>query len=122
VYTGNGATSRDITGVGFFPEYVHVTRSGSSFRSTHKPASTGIGTDRSLLFESRLGEPDNIQALQRTASRSEATAASTARPRPTIITGPPSARTPRGRTFAQSARPPSTTGRDRVRRRETERR
>jgi len=64
VYTGNGATLRDITGVGFFPEYVHVTRSGSAFPSTHKPASTGVGLDRSLLFESRLGDPDNIQALQ----------------------------------------------------------
>lgn len=64
VYTGDGATSRNITGVGFFPEWAHVTRSGASFRSTHKPASTGVGTDRSLLFESRLGEADNIQALQ----------------------------------------------------------
>jgi hypothetical protein len=41
-----------------------VTRSGSGFRSTHKPASTGVGIDRSLLLQSRLGEADSIQALQ----------------------------------------------------------
>ena len=64
VYTGNGATLRNITGVGVFPEWAHVTRSGSGFRTTHKPASTGVGIDRSLLLQSRLGEADSIQALQ----------------------------------------------------------
>jgi hypothetical protein len=63
VYTGDGAPSRNITGVGFFPEYVIVNRSGLAFRATHKPASTGVSNDRSLIFESRLGEADNIEAL-----------------------------------------------------------
>ena len=63
VYTGDGATLRNITGVGVFPEWAHVTRSGSGFRTTHKPASTGVGIDRSLLLQSRLGEADSIQAL-----------------------------------------------------------
>jgi hypothetical protein len=63
VYTGDGSTSRNITGLGFFPEEVIVNRSDLGFRATHKPASTGVSTDRSLLFENRIGEADNIQAL-----------------------------------------------------------
>jgi len=70
VYTGDGVTdNRNITGLGFFPEYVIVNRSlgvpGNGVNNpTHKMASTGVSTDRSLLFNSRIGEPDNIQALQ----------------------------------------------------------
>jgi hypothetical protein len=63
VYTGDGSTSRNITGLGFMPEEVIVNRSGLAFRATHKPASTGVSTDRSLIFENRIGEADNIQAL-----------------------------------------------------------
>ncbi len=70
VYTGDGVTdNRNINGAGFFPEYVIVKRSwgvpGDALNaSTHKMGSMGVGTDRSLLMKSRLGEPDNIQALQ----------------------------------------------------------
>jgi len=70
VYTGDGITDpRSITGVGFFPEYVIVNRSlgvpGDGLNApTHKMASSGVTIDRSLLFDARIGEADNIQALQ----------------------------------------------------------
>ena len=64
VYAGTGVDNLNITGTGFMPEEVIVQRSTVSFRTVHKPASTGVATDLSLLFESRIGEADSIQALQ----------------------------------------------------------
>jgi hypothetical protein len=72
-YVGNKTDLRDITGVGFLPEYVLVDRSSDVGGATgtsmgdapaHKMASTGVSADSSLLFNSNLTETDNIQALQ----------------------------------------------------------
>ncbi len=62
VYTGNGFDNRNITGLGFFPEEVLVQRESLN-SPVQKPASTGVGVDSSLLFNSRLRETNNIQAL-----------------------------------------------------------
>ena len=64
VYAGTGVDNLNITGTGFMPEEVIVQRSTGSFRTVNKPASTGVATDLSLLFESRIGEADSIQAIQ----------------------------------------------------------
>ncbi len=72
-YPGDNADGRNITGVGFWPEYVIVDRSsdvgsaggtGVGNAPAHKPASTGVSTDLSLLFNGNLTENDNIQTLQ----------------------------------------------------------
>ncbi len=68
-YTGNGANDRDITGTGFLPEYVLLSRSSDTTGSqgnppTHKPASTGVNTDGSLICNGNVFEADNIQKLQ----------------------------------------------------------
>ena len=69
-YTGNTADDRNITGVGFWPEYVIVGRStqrdrraGQTPRRTRRrrPA---VGTDGSLLFDANVFETNNVQALQ----------------------------------------------------------
>ena len=68
-YIGDGAASQSITGTGFRPEWAVVTRSndmaGSQANvSVHKPASTGVSTDASQLFDSTLVVTNNIEALQ----------------------------------------------------------
>ncbi len=69
-YVGNNTDNRDIAGTGFMPEYVAVTRAytpgqlgvqGSA--AAHKPASTGIATDGTLIFDGRTNETTNIKAL-----------------------------------------------------------
>ncbi len=69
-YTGGvPADNRDITGTGFFPEWVIVNRSSNAAgnqgnASVHKPASSGVSTDRAPLFDTTITETDNIQRLQ----------------------------------------------------------
>ena len=72
-YVGNNADLRNITGVGFWPEYVIVDRSSDVGGATgtgvgnapaHKTAASGVSTDSTTLFNSNLAETDNIQALQ----------------------------------------------------------
>ncbi len=68
-YTGTGADNRNITGTGFWPEWVVVSRASNVAGSqtnppVHKPASTGVGADWALLFDGTLAENNNIQNLQ----------------------------------------------------------
>ena len=69
-YTGGGpADNRNITGTGFWPEWVVVSRSSNAAGNqtnppVHKPASTGVGADWALLFDGTLAENNNIQNLQ----------------------------------------------------------
>ena len=68
-YIGNGGASQNITGTGFRPEWAVGSRSNDSAGSqanvsVHKPASTGVSTDASQLFDSTLVETNNIEALQ----------------------------------------------------------
>jgi hypothetical protein len=69
-YVGNNTDSRDITGAGFLPEWVSLTEAyangatGGLNAPAHKPASTGITTDKALLFNANVVQANNIQALQ----------------------------------------------------------
>jgi hypothetical protein len=63
-YTGNGTDSRNITGVGFQPEYVIVQRNTTGFNPLHHPNSLGAGTDSSLFFDNQGAFANYIQALQ----------------------------------------------------------
>ena len=69
-YLGNNTDNRDISGTGFMPEYVAVTRAytpgqlgGQGSAAAHKPASTGTATDGTLLFDARINETTNVKAL-----------------------------------------------------------
>ncbi len=62
-YTGNAVDNRNITGVGFQPEYVIINDQAGG-TSVHKPASTGASTDTSLFFTSNNANTNRIQALQ----------------------------------------------------------
>ena len=59
-YTGSGADNRNITGVGFQPEWVLVKDTTTDY-AIHKPASTGASTDSSLYFNAccRRHRPDS---------------------------------------------------------------
>jgi hypothetical protein len=62
-YTGNATDSRNITGVGFLPEYVIVRSGGASnFTAVARPAS--LSGDSTLLFTAGIPQTNNIQALQ----------------------------------------------------------
>ena len=66
---GAPADNRNITGTGFWPEWVVVSRASNVAGSqtnppVHKPASTGVGADWALLFDGTLAENNNIQNLQ----------------------------------------------------------
>lgn len=68
-YIGNNTDNRSITGTGFLPKWVTIAESlvaggSGNNASAHKPASTGIGTDLSLLYNTNVSENNNIQALQ----------------------------------------------------------
>jgi len=72
-YAGNKVDDRNITGVGFQPEYLIVDRSndvggatGSSVGNApvHKTAASGVATDSAALFNGNVAENDNVQALQ----------------------------------------------------------
>ena len=65
---GGAAVPQTFLGLGFFPEWVVVSRSSNGAGSqgnppAHKPASTGVTTDWSLLFDGPVGETNNITAL-----------------------------------------------------------
>ncbi len=61
-YTGTGVDNRNISGVGFQPEWVFLK--ATSQIAAQKPNSTGAGTDSSLRFTAAKSEADRIQALQ----------------------------------------------------------
>lgn len=67
-YTGNSLDNRNITGVGFQPEWVIVQSSG--IRPVHHPASLGVSTDSSLDFSTGFNPPPNqTKRCKPTASR-----------------------------------------------------
>ena len=61
-FTGNGADSRNITGVGFKPEYLFV-RSSATQNGVHKTASMDTADD-TLFFDAQASVADRVQALQ----------------------------------------------------------
>jgi len=61
-YTGNAADNRNITGVGFQPEYVIIEASAAE-NTVHRPASLGAA-DETLRFVASANATDRIQALQ----------------------------------------------------------
>ena len=68
-YTGNNLDNQNKTPTGFLPEYVVISRSnnsagGQSSVSVHKPASIGISTDLTLVFDLNFVQADQIQLLQ----------------------------------------------------------
>ena len=68
-YNGNNADNWNITATGFLPEYAIVSRSNNSAGaqqsvSVHKPASLGISTDLTLVFDWNFIQNDQIQLLQ----------------------------------------------------------
>jgi hypothetical protein len=63
-YTGNGSDNRNITGVGFQPEYVLVQRSATGYNTSQHPNSIGAATDSTLFFDNQAAVPNHIQALQ----------------------------------------------------------
>ena len=62
-YTGNGADNRDITGVGFQPEWVVVKNTAGDSVVQHFD-SQGPTTDSSSLFKGATAVTNRIQALQ----------------------------------------------------------
>ncbi len=62
-YTGNGADNRNITGVGFQPEFVYTQSAAAIPPVTHTNA-MGAGTDTSNYFDELANANNNIQALQ----------------------------------------------------------
>lgn len=61
-YTGNGANDRNITGVGFQPEWVMLM--GGTQHQVHKMDSSGAATDQSSYMYNGVSVADRIQALQ----------------------------------------------------------
>jgi hypothetical protein len=61
-YTGNNSDNRNITGVGFQPEWVVLQ--GDTGNAVQKPASSGNSTDIAQYFSDFAEEPNGIQALQ----------------------------------------------------------
>jgi hypothetical protein len=63
-YTGNGSASRQITGVGFQPDYaiVRADDTATARNGVHRPAA--IGGSGSLLFGNSLAITNGITALQ----------------------------------------------------------
>ena len=63
-YSGDATDDRDITGVGFQPEYAFVQRNATGYNALHHPASLGTSTDSTLFFDARGVFANYIQALQ----------------------------------------------------------
>jgi hypothetical protein len=63
-YSGDGADDRNVTGVGFMPEYLFLQRDTTGFNALHHPASIGASTDSTLFFDGRGAFANYIQALQ----------------------------------------------------------
>ena len=62
-YVGNVTDNRNITGVGFEPEYA-IVKEVNAEPAMHRPASVVRGTDSSLFFSATVNAADRIQALQ----------------------------------------------------------
>lgn len=62
-YDGDGLDNRNITGVGFQPEYVLV-KSRRAQHAVHHPAALGITVDDTLFFDAQASVVNRIQALQ----------------------------------------------------------
>jgi len=62
-YAGDGNDNRNITGVGFDPEYV-IVRSETDRAAVHYPASLGLTVDDTLHFEGKTNEPNHIQSIR----------------------------------------------------------
>lgn len=62
-YMGNDWDNRNITGVGFKPEYVIVRAVSDGKSQVHYPASLGSGVDSTLLFRNNVNRTNRIQAL-----------------------------------------------------------
>ncbi|MGN6546252.1 MAG: DUF4347 domain-containing protein, partial [Aureliella sp.] len=63
-YTGNGVDNRNITGVGFEPEFVFAKRQSSAYYATYKMESSGYNSDNSLFADGATGMSNEIQAFQ----------------------------------------------------------
>ena len=68
-YTGGLPDGTDITGTGFWPEWVVIGRSNNAAGpqgnvAVHKPASSGVGADFAVLFDGTNAVNNNIQNLQ----------------------------------------------------------
>jgi len=62
-YTGNGADNRNITGVGFQPEFV-ITQNGGGKSTVAHSAAMGASTDSSHYFNQTVHANNKIQLLQ----------------------------------------------------------
>lgn len=62
-YVGNGTDNRNITGVGFQPEYAIARKDGTGQENVHKSSSTGINTDISMDFDASHNDSNEIQTL-----------------------------------------------------------
>ncbi len=58
-YVGDDSDNRDITGVGFQPDYVWIKRSSSDSKAVHRTSS--LAGDASLRFEGIPNGSDEIQ-------------------------------------------------------------
>ena len=63
-YTGNGAASRQVTGVGFQPEYMIVRANDTSTARIGVHRSAAVGGSDSLLFNNAANIGNGITALQ----------------------------------------------------------
>jgi hypothetical protein len=61
-YTGDGSDDRDITGVGFEPDYIWVKRATALSEAVHRPSS--VPNTETLHFARVPNGTDEIQALQ----------------------------------------------------------
>ena len=61
-YTGDGSGDRDVTGVGFQPDYVWIKRSSPESRAVHRPSS--LPGDATLRFGNEPNGADEITSLQ----------------------------------------------------------
>ncbi len=61
-YTGDGSADRDITGVGFQPDYVWIKRSTADSAAVHRPSS--LADDETLRFTRQPTGTNEITALQ----------------------------------------------------------
>jgi hypothetical protein len=62
-YSGNGADNRNITGVGFLPQFAWTQSDGGQLPVAHSLA-MGTTTDASHFFDATANATDQIQALQ----------------------------------------------------------
>jgi len=61
-YTGDGSDDRDISDVGFQPDFLWIKRSSPDSKAVHRTSS--LPDDSTLRFESVANGEDEIQALQ----------------------------------------------------------